>query len=581
MNQTTWYGSQTDVETATFGALAVIEPMIQKINLAGIINQHLPADPQAEFDHGAILSMLAAARLYSPVALSNVGEWAEQSGADTLWNIPAEKLNDDRLGRSLDAFFTQRHSILASLALHVAAEFKIPLNRLHYDPTHILFTGAYAAAEAREDTGEGETLIDDALNPAHITKGRGTDDAPKGTRMIHAGLVTFVDELGPLPFFGHTIDGNQNGRTGIRQQLALIEKTLKIPTFTMLSDRGTFSVAHLLRLKDAKSFAVCSVPWADVKDLFEEKWTTLQWQTASFLSIEQKRRRDRDSSLPQEHYELAVVKHKFHDDESGRSIDTRVIFVFSTADQKVVQQQRQKQIQRIKDELRQIELSVAAGRYNDKMTAVSKRVARAFNSGNSDGYFTWELTKLTPVELKAATKSTVRGGRVPTHGFTWSFDESLVTADEANDGYSAIVTTVPLTTHNADTVFTMFREQNLVEHVNRQFKGPLAVRPVFLHSPERVEALVFLLMISLMVYFLVQRTYRENTPQDAPEKERRTTTATILTAFRSYAILIDHNPLGRVVNATRLTTRQREILRRLNFPSPAQTLSRRLARPPD
>ncbi len=581
MNQTTWYGSQTDVETATFGALAVIEPMIQKINLAGIINQHLPADPQAEFDHGAILSMLAAARLYSPVALSNVGEWAEQSGADTLWNIPAEKLNDDRLGRSLDAFFTQRHSILASLALHVAAEFKIPLNRLHYDPTHILFTGAYAAAEAREDTGEGETLIDDALNPAHITKGRGTDDAPKGTRMIHAGLVTFVDELGPLPFFGHTIDGNQNGRTGIRQQLALIEKTLKIPTFTMLSDRGTFSVAHLLRLKDAKSFAVCSVPWADVKDLFEEQWTSLQRKTASFLSIEQKRRRDRDSSLPQEHYELAVVKHKFHDDESGRSIATRVIFVFSTADQKVVQQQRQKQIQRIKDELQQIEQSVAAGRYNDKMTAVSKRVARAFNSGNSDCYFTWELTKLTPVELKAATKSTVRGGRVPTHGFTWSFDESLVTADEANDGYSAIVTTVPLTTHNADTVFTMFREQNLVEHANRQFKGPLAVRPVFLHSPERVEALVFLLMISLMVYFLVQRTYRENTPPDAPEKERRTTTATILTAFRSYAILIDHNPLGRVVNATRLTTRQREILRRLNFPSPAQTLSRRLARPPD
>ena len=196
MNQTTWYGSQTDVETATFGALAVIEPMIQKINLAGIINQHLPADPQAEFDHGAILSMLAAARLYSPVALSNVGEWAEQSGADTLWNIPAEKLNDDRLGRSLDAFFTQRHSILASLALHVAAEFKIPLNRLHYDPTHILFTGAYAAAEAREDTGEGETLIDDALNPAHITKGRGTDDAPKGTRMIHAGLVTSLMNSG-------------------------------------------------------------------------------------------------------------------------------------------------------------------------------------------------------------------------------------------------------------------------------------------------------------------------------------------------------------------------------------------------
>ena len=95
MNQTTWYGSQTDVETATFGALAVIEPMIQKINIAGIINQHLPADPQAEFDYGAILSMLAAARLYSPVALSNLAEWAKQSGADTSLHMVVRRISGD------------------------------------------------------------------------------------------------------------------------------------------------------------------------------------------------------------------------------------------------------------------------------------------------------------------------------------------------------------------------------------------------------------------------------------------------------------------------------------------------------
>src|SRR6476661_2367125 len=119
MNDTSWYGKQSDVETAAFGVLALIEPLIQKIDLVKIINQHLPVDAQAEFDHGSILSLLVAARLYSPVALSNVSQWAAQSGADTLFGIPAAKLNDDRLGRSLDAFFTQRHSILAALALHV------------------------------------------------------------------------------------------------------------------------------------------------------------------------------------------------------------------------------------------------------------------------------------------------------------------------------------------------------------------------------------------------------------------------------------------------------------------------------
>jgi transposase len=581
MDNYTWYGKQSDVETAAFGALAVIEPMIQKINLADIINQHLPVDTQAEFDHGSILSLLVAARLYSPVALSNVSDWAEQSGASALFGIPAEKLNDDRLGRSLDAFFDQRHSILASLALHVAEKFGIALDRLHYDPTHILFTGAYADAEARDETADADELTNAALAAANITKGKGTDDAPKGTRMIHAGLTTYIDKLGPLPIFGHTISGNQNGRTGIRQQVALIDKLLKPPKYTLISDRGTFSVGHLLRLQAVKSNAICSVPWADVQELFAEHRHSLKWKQASFLSIEQQRRRDRNSELPQEHYELAVRTHDFYDSESKRSISTRVIFVFSTADQKVVRQQRQKQINRIQAELEQLEKSVAIGRYNNKIEAVKKRIARAMGSGNPDRYFTWDLQELTGKQRKLAEKAAVRGSRIPTHRLTWSFKQSLVIADETEDGFSAIVTTVPVSTHSSDVVFTMFREQNLVEHANRQFKGPIAVRPVFLHSPHRVEALVFMLMIALMIYFLIQRTYRQNTPDDAPQTEHRTTALTILNAFKSYAIIIQHGALGRIVSPTRLTTGQRNILRRLEFPTPAQTLNRRLPTPPD
>jgi hypothetical protein len=65
------------------------------MQVADIINRHLPADPQAEYDHGRVLTLLMAARLYSPVALVNVPRWAAESGADFLWDIPVEKLNDD------------------------------------------------------------------------------------------------------------------------------------------------------------------------------------------------------------------------------------------------------------------------------------------------------------------------------------------------------------------------------------------------------------------------------------------------------------------------------------------------------
>ena len=84
----------------------------------------------------------------------------------------------------------------------------------------------------------------------------------------------------------------------------------------------------------------------------------------------------------------------------------------------------------------------------------------------------------------------------------------------------------------------------------------------------------------LMLYYLLQRIYRQTVPDDAPPKEQRTTTKTILQAFSSYTLLMHRTRLGYEVQPTRLTTRQREILQQLGFSTPAQLLSKRLPRPP-
>jgi hypothetical protein len=88
------------------------------------------------------------------------------------------------------------------------------------------------------------------------------------------------------------------------------------------------------------------------------------------------------------------------------------------------------------------------------------------------------------------------------------------------------------------------------------------------------------MMITLTLYFLIQRIYRQNVPEDASIKEARTTTQTILRAFNRYTLIVHHTRLGREVQPTRLTTRQRQILQQLGFDTPAQILSRRLPRAP-
>ena len=90
---------------------------------------------------------------------------------------------------------------------------------------------------------------------------------------------------------------------------------------------------------------------------------------------------------------------------------------------------------------------------------------------------------------------------------------------------------------------------------------------------------MFLMVIALMLHDLIQRTYRASLPLDAPLKERRITTQTLLSEFANYTLLVARHGSGCTVSTTHLTPRQAEILRRLELPTPSEQLRRLLARP--
>jgi transposase len=295
------------------------------------------------------------------------------------------------------------------------------------------------------------------------------------------------------------------------------------------------------------------------------------------LSIEQQRRR-RQGNLPQEHYDLAVVRHELTDKESGRSFPCRVIFVFSTADQKVARENRERSVAKLRAGLEQIERSVEHGRNHTDPTSIARRVAKLLGERQAARYFRYEMVSLSKKEREQLPPPG-RGGHRPEYRFEFTYDAKAAERDATYDGHSAMVTTAPRE-QSADLVFTKYKQQGYAELANHEFKTPLAVHPVFLKSPERVEALVFLMIIALTAYFLLQRIYRQSVPADASIRERRTTTQTLLGAFARYMLIVNQTRLGREVQPTRLSTRQREILQRLGFDTPAQVLSRKLPRAP-
>ena len=565
-----WHGSVQADEVVNMGALALVHPLLKELDVAAIIDRHVPGNPQQEYRHGEVLSLLLAARLCQPTALVNVPAWAEKTGADILWNIPADKLNDDRLGRALDAFFEQRHSILASVTQQALQFTGLTLTRLHFDTTHVIFYGAYAGSEPRPAVALDDVRGDSELPAAHIRHGYLTNE-----RMVQAGVSALVDEHGAIPVFNQILDGNRNGFPGIREQYQLLKQHLPLPNdLLMVSDRGTFSAEHVARLWRHGHHVLCSVPWNDYRGLYDAQAPTLQWQTASYLSIQQRRRRETNSTLPREDYQLAVVRHTLTDPTTQEAIPCRVIFVRSSADGKEARQRREQNIATIKAGLENIALKVQRAHPRSDHASIARQVGKLFGKKAAAKYFRWELVPLTPAE-REALPAVGRGFKRPSHRFTFTFDADAAQADSRHDGLAALVTTAPLT-RSADTLFTQFKQQNFLELQHHQWKTPLAVRPVFLKSPERVEALLCLLQLALQVHQVLERRYRQTLPADAPIREQRMTAESLLREFRVYGLLIRREPVGRVVYATRLTSRQRRILNQLSFTTPAQTLAHNL-----
>jgi transposase len=570
-----WCGNARSVDCLNAGALALVLPLLEHLDFQGILDRLLPHDPQREYTHGQVLQALVAARLCKPTALVNVETWADEVGYEFLGGVPADKLNDDRLARALDAFFDVRHSALAAVTVQALECTDLSLARLHFDPTVVALTGAYESSLPRPELlgGDARMPSDDALDPAHLCHHHTTDDIA-----FQIGQVALVDPLGAVPIFGHVLDGNRNHHPAIHQTFELLRQHLPLPPqMRLISDRGTFSVEHLARLHRHGFEVLCAANWSEYRGLYETHAEHLNWEQASYLSQEQQRRRQVPSALPHEHYELAVHKHHVTDPTNGQDIPVRLIFVYSTADQRESRQRRQEQVATLQGRLQDLQARLSRGHPQCTPQTIAQQVLRLLGKKEAARYFTWQIVELTAAE-QAALPQPGSGHRRASHRLEFHFDAAAAQAAERHDGLSVLVTTAALS-HSADQLFTEYKQQNYVELLHHQNKTPLAVSPIFLKTPKRVEALVCLLQLALQAYQVLERLYRQKTPADAPPSERRMTAERLLREFQNYGLTLRSIRLGDVVETSRLTTRQRAILYRLGFATPRQLLAHHL--PPE
>jgi hypothetical protein len=98
------------------GPLLLAWQFMRELDLVATIDRVLPARGRAQLSVGEVAAALIASRLCSPSPLYDVAGWASGAALQELFGIPAALLNDDRLGRGLEALAVQAEPLRGALA---------------------------------------------------------------------------------------------------------------------------------------------------------------------------------------------------------------------------------------------------------------------------------------------------------------------------------------------------------------------------------------------------------------------------------------------------------------------------------
>jgi len=223
-----------DVLEKRLGSLPVIADFSRRLDIAGIIDRACPMRDIALVSHGQVIEALIANRLTYPQAMVSVGDWARDWAVEEVYGIGADTLNDDRLGRALDAIAPQAGHIAGSIGAAAIGAFGIDVTRLHWDMTSISLYGAYPAAE------------EDHPAPAYgHPKDRRTD-----LKQIQAGIAVAAD--GGIPVFHRAYDGGAGEVAQVVDAMNHLKALAGSRTFLMVGDSKLISYANVTAMLGAE-----------------------------------------------------------------------------------------------------------------------------------------------------------------------------------------------------------------------------------------------------------------------------------------------------------------------------------------
>jgi len=138
-----------EVLVQRLGALPVIQDYLERLHLKEGVDALVPVRDVAHLTHGAVVAALVANRLTAPRPLDDIVAGAEAWSVAEVFGIAPADLNDDRLGRCLDAIAAVHDRRRGAGSVQAVAAFGLATTTVRWELTSVLVSGAYPPRSRR------------------------------------------------------------------------------------------------------------------------------------------------------------------------------------------------------------------------------------------------------------------------------------------------------------------------------------------------------------------------------------------------------------------------------------------------
>ena len=486
-------GDSLDLDSKAISSLPIINKFIDRIELKKLLLSYIPSKQNQKLSHVDAILIFVRNILLEREPLYKLSEWA--AGFDPclvgLKNTDPQVLNDDRVGRSLDALFdADRASLLTNLVLKTVDEFSIELSQLHNDSTTVTVFGEYKNGRSKRN---GKTSIS-------LLRGHNKDYRQDLKQLL---FTLTVSRDGAVPIHYKSYDGNiTDDRTHIQTWEALRRLTL------------------------ASDFIYV----ADAKLATREQMTYITKEGGRFISVLPETRKEcgqfkswiRSSNIEWQQLEVKP---------GGRSTDTgehlywgyecpipseegyRIIWILDSLKQDLDSRRRQSKIEKTIKALGILKSKVGTRKWKTKKQ-IEEAVEDIFTKYQSGGFFDWNM-----VVKEVETYIQKKKGRpssdteyVKIVKRQWTFEAMpngiKIQDDASSDGMFPLITNIEAKSLSMSEVLEKYKFQPYIEKRHQQFKSVFEAAPVFLKLPHRIEALMFVYFIVLTLNALIERELR-------------------------------------------------------------------------